>query len=105
MSFHVNGFEFDTSFKSFNSNAFLQNLVESLKRGEPMIHTTLTSLGEMALHLPSLFETKHKDIVREFVVKDLLMKDLVGFNINYCICTLSGNGAFEDLQVSLINCT
>lgn len=59
-----------------------QNLESSLKRGEPILHTSLKSLGEMALHFPSLFETKHKAIVREFVVKELLMKDMVSLNLD-----------------------
>ena len=52
-----------------------QNLVSSLSYDCPLLLTTLTALGEIALLAPSLFETQRPAIVRDFVVKELLMKD------------------------------
>ena len=43
----------------------------------PLLLTTLTALGEIALLAPALFETQRPAIVRDFVVKELLMKDRV----------------------------
>jgi len=43
----------------------------------PLLLTTLTALGEIALLAPTLFETQRPAIVRDFVVKELLMKDRV----------------------------
>lgn len=51
------------------------NLVSSLSYDCPLLLTTLTALGEIALLAPSLFETQRPAIVRDFVVKELLMKD------------------------------
>lgn len=48
--------------------------------------TTLTSLGEIALLAPAVFETQRPVIVRDFVVKELLMKDRVCFTF---FCTLT----------------
>jgi len=43
----------------------------------PLLLTTLTALGEIALLAPALFETQRPAIVRDFVVKELLTKDRV----------------------------
>lgn len=51
------------------------NLVSSLRYDCPLLLTTLTSLGEIALLAPAVFETQRPAIVRDFVVKELLMKD------------------------------
>ncbi|KAL9973177.1 hypothetical protein ACROYT_G019595 [Oculina patagonica] len=51
------------------------NLVSSLTYDCPLLLTTLTALGEIALLAPALFETQRPAIVRDFVVKELLMKD------------------------------
>ncbi|XP_015769541.1 PREDICTED: sister chromatid cohesion protein PDS5 homolog A-B-like [Acropora digitifera] len=51
------------------------NLVSSLRFDCPLLLTTLTSLGEIALLAPAVFETQRPAIVRDFVVKELLMKD------------------------------
>ena len=47
----------------------------------PLLLTTLTALGEIALLAPTLFETQRPAIVRDFVVKELLMKDRVSKTI------------------------
>ena len=62
------------SFSNYNS-ILSQNLVSSLSYDCPLLLTTLTVLGEIALLAPSLFETQRPAIVRDFVVKELLMKD------------------------------
>ena len=59
-----------------------QNLVSSLSYDCPLLLTTLTALGEIALLAPTLFETQRPAIVRDFVVKELLMKDRVSQHIN-----------------------
>jgi len=51
------------------------NLVSSLSYDCPLLLTTLTALGEIALLAPALFETQRPAIVRDFVVKELLTKD------------------------------
>lgn len=51
------------------------NLVSSLSYDCPLLLTTLTALGEIALLAPAVFETERPAIVRDFVVKELLMKD------------------------------
>lgn len=51
------------------------NLVSSLTYDCPLLLTTLTALGEIALLAPTLFETQRPAIVRDFIVKELLMKD------------------------------
>ena len=60
-----------------SSQISLQNLVSSLSYDCPLLLTTLTALGEIALLAPALFETQRPAIVRDFVVKELLMKDRV----------------------------
>lgn len=39
------------------------------------LQTTMSALGEMALLAPSIFDTKHKEIIRDFVVKKILVVD------------------------------
>lgn len=51
------------------------NLVSSLTFDCPLLLTTLTALGEIAVLAPALFETQRPAIVRDFVVKELLTKD------------------------------
>ncbi|EDO49632.1 predicted protein [Nematostella vectensis] len=57
------------------------NIVSSLDYDHPMLLTYLTSLAELAVLVPSLFETKQKFIIRDFVVKELLVKDRVNQNM------------------------
>ena len=52
----------------------------------PLLLTTLTALGEMALLAPTLFETQRPAIVRDFVVKELLMKDRVSLEHPSLLC-------------------
>ena len=51
--------------------------MSSLTYDCPLLLTTLTALGEIALLAPTLFETQRPAIVRDFIVKELLMKDRV----------------------------
>ncbi|KAJ7363327.1 Sister chromatid cohesion protein PDS5 A [Desmophyllum pertusum] len=51
------------------------NLVSSLRYECPLLLTSLTALGEIAVLAPALFETERPAIVRDFVVKELLVKD------------------------------
>lgn len=73
----------------------LQNLVSSLRYDCPLLLTTLTSLGEIALLAPAVFETQRPAIVRDFVVKELLMKDRVCFTF----CTLNDLKNFWNLNL------
>ncbi|XP_066923364.1 sister chromatid cohesion protein PDS5 homolog B-like [Clytia hemisphaerica] len=52
-------------------------LVDSLDEDETCykLQTTLSALGEMAILAPEVFETKHKMIIRDFVVKKILVID------------------------------
>ena len=51
--------------------------MDALHYDSKMLLTTLASLGEIAVHAPSIFEAKHKHIIREFLVKELLLVDRV----------------------------
>ena len=51
--------------------------MSSLTYDCPLLLTTLTAFGEIALLAPTLFETQRPAIVRDFIVKELLMKDRV----------------------------
>eukprot|EP00794_Sanderia_malayensis_P007436 gene7436-8258_t len=53
----------------------LNSLFDSLKYDSPVLLTTLASLAEIALDAPRVFEAKHKEIVVEFVVKNLMSSD------------------------------
>ena len=41
------------------------------------LRTTLTGLSEVAYFCPMIFDTKHKEVVRDFVVKKVLVVDRV----------------------------
>ena len=65
--------------------------MSSLTYDCPLLLTTLTALGEIALLAPTLFETQRPAIVRDFIVKELLMKDRVSFKMpcQLCYCEMS----------------
>jgi len=50
-------------------------LTTHLEYDHAHLHTTLISLGQIAKLQPAMFETKHKLIIRDFVVKKLLVTD------------------------------
>ena len=51
--------------------------MDALHYDSKRLLTALASLGEIAFHAPSIFEAKHKHIIREFLVKELLLVDRV----------------------------
>ncbi|XP_065884867.1 sister chromatid cohesion protein PDS5 homolog B-like [Dysidea avara] len=51
------------------------SLVSALNYDNTHLLTVLTSLGQIALLQPQLFATKHKAVMKMFVLKDLLMVD------------------------------
>ncbi|CAB3993317.1 sister chromatid cohesion PDS5 homolog B-like, partial [Paramuricea clavata] len=53
----------------------LENRVKSLDYGSSSILATLSCISEIALHSPAVFEPHHATIIRDFVVKELLLKD------------------------------
>ena len=61
----------------FADHFYLQSLLENLEYDSPFLLTTLSSLGHLAVLSPSLFDVHHKTIVKDFVVKALLIKDRV----------------------------
>ena len=57
--------------------SFLQNCVKSLDYESSTILTTLSCINDIALRAPEVFEPHHTTIIRDFVVKELLVKDRV----------------------------
>ncbi|XP_046852455.1 sister chromatid cohesion protein PDS5 homolog B-like [Xenia sp. Carnegie-2017] len=60
------------------SNIFqriMENCVEKLKFESTSIISTLYCISEIALHAPEIFEPYHTAVVRDFVLKELLLKD------------------------------
>ena len=51
--------------------------MDSLNYDSKKLFATMAALGEIAAFAPSIFETKHKTIIREFLVKDLMINDRV----------------------------
>ena len=66
----------------------VQILTTHLDYDHDHLHTTLISLGQIAKLQPAMFEPKHKFIVRDFIVKKLLVTDRVG----YCCITYLQRG-------------
>lgn len=56
----------------------LQSLLSHLDYDDSNLHTVLISLGQVAKLQPNVFATKHKGIIRDFIVKNLLVVDRVG---------------------------
>ncbi|XP_031550354.1 sister chromatid cohesion protein PDS5 homolog A-like isoform X2 [Actinia tenebrosa] len=50
-------------------------VLENLDYDYPLLLSHLTALAQIAVLAPSIFETKQKAIIRDFVVKELLVKD------------------------------
>ena len=47
------------------------------------LQITLAALAEMAVLVPSIFSSNYKNIVREFVVKQVLVVDRVRMTVDY----------------------
>ena len=65
-------------------------MIDSLTYDSKRLMSSMASLGEIAVYAPSIFETKHKYVIRDFLVKDLLLIDRVRyfqslFNISIAI--------------------
>lgn len=69
------------------SRPHLQILTTHLDYDHPHLHSTLVSLAQIAKLQPAVFETKHKLIIRDFVVKKLLVTDRVGTPCNTLLKT------------------
>ena len=55
-----------------------QSLLSHLDYDDSNLHTVLISLGQIAKLQPEVFAIKHKGIIRDFIVKNLLVVDRVG---------------------------
>ena len=51
--------------------------MESLNFESKRLMTAMAALGEIAMYAPNTFEIKHKTVIREFIVKDLIIVDRV----------------------------
>lgn len=51
--------------------------MDNLEYDHPLLLSYLTTLAQMAVLAPSIFETRQKAIIKDFVVKELLVKDRV----------------------------
>ena len=80
-----------------------QSLLSHLDYDDTNLHTALISLGQIAKLQPEVFATKHKGVIRDFIVKNLLVVDRVSSlsmytytNLHHVIfalcCILSGRG-------------
>ena len=49
----------------------------AMEYDHPHLLTTLSSMEELAESFPSIFQTSHKKVIKEFVVKKLLVVDRV----------------------------
>ena len=56
---------------------FLKNQSEKLKYESSSLVISLACMSEIALLEPSVFERYHTTVIRDFTVKELLMKDRV----------------------------
>ena len=67
-----------------------QSLLSHLDYDDSNLHTVLISLGQIAKLQPEVFASKHKGIIRDFIVKTLLVVDRVSSaNANLCDVIIS----------------
>jgi hypothetical protein len=70
-----------------------QKLLKELNLDSPRLLCALSGLSQVALLDPLLFNTEHKRIVVDFVVKNLLMRATVSL-----LCCLVTKGRSEDVD-------
>jgi hypothetical protein len=64
-----------------NSVFVLQSLVSRLDYEDPNLEAVLISLSQVARLQPQIFDSKQKAVIKEFVVKKLMLVDQVGVTV------------------------